>query len=532
VLFAETNYQSTPYVMNNARVYQFLDGCVARGIIPVSTTVTKPLSRARIGGILRDIMGKYSKLNDAILEAELDYYIREFATDFVLHDSNSKSRRSVRAVSYNPADALSNPHWHAADWSKENFSFVFDPIISADWNDNGSKTIFRRSTGIKFRGVVNHRLGFSFKFTDHVERGNGKYVDREQLLEDHYGYVGPLMGGEETYYDLNSAYVVTSWSKFDLMFGKEKFAWGLDENRLLFSGDAPPFSQLRLTAYLTSNIKFTYVVGKLKSWNAIGDTIYTTANNWERIIPPEKWVVGHRLDYSPISRINLSVSEALIWGDRGFDFSYLNPLAFLYSAEHDGGDLDNVLLSGDISVQLYKSMVWSASLLIDDMKTSTLGTGDFGNKFAWSTGIMAYIPIVSGVMTSVSYIKVDPYVYSHFFPINRFSNWTSGLGTELAPNSDRFTYQVSYKPIRELQLGLKIQQYRHGDLGGSMYETVVKGENPSASFWGGKSEEWTQFEISANWEILPGLDVSVGRVENDKTLVFEDRYFLFFGYRY
>ena len=532
MLFAEPNYQSAPYVSHDDRVYKFLDACVAREIIPLSMMVTRPLSRTMIGGMLREIMENYSKINDAILEAELDYYIREFAYEFKQPDSESKSRRRVRTVSYNPANAISNPHWHAADWSQENFNFVFDPIITVNWNDNGSKTIFRRATGIKFRGVVNNQIGFSFRFTDHVEIGNGPYRERDNLLEDHYGYVGPLMGGKETYYDLNNAYIVTSWNKFELMFGKDNFAWGMAKNRLLFSGDSPPFSQVRLVARLTSKINFTYVVGKLKSWNAVGDTIYTTENNWERIIPPDKWVVGHRLDYSPVSNINISVSEALIWGDRGFDFSYLNPLAFLYSAEHDGGDLDNVLLSGDVSVQLPGSIIWTASLLIDDMKTSSLGTGDFGNKFAWSTGLMVWVPMVNGVQTSINYQKVDPYVYSHFYPVNRFSNWTSSLGTNMAPNSDQWSYQISYKPIRKLQIGINIKQNRHGELGGSFYDTAKKGGNPSAPFLGNEPEDWTQYEISVNWELLPGLDLSLGRVENDKNLVFEDRYFLFFGYRY
>ena len=106
------------------------------------------------------------------------------------------------------------------------------------------------------------------------------------------------------------------------------------------------------------------------------------------------------------------------------------------------------------------------------------------------------------------------------------------MGTSLDPNSDRQSLSVNYKLKRNLSLNIEVQHNRHGDFGGNIYDTIIKGENPPAPFLGGGKSNWDQYELSIDWEPLPALHISAGRVENDKYMVFEDRYFLFFGYRY
>jgi hypothetical protein len=103
--------------------------------------------------------------------------------------------------------------WRSRDWHIFNYklddgsTLIFDPRFTARVDVSKNKTILRRGSGIQFRGSFKELLGYSFRFTDNTERGNGPYLRRSQLLEDHYGYVGPLQGGKETYYDQTEAYL-------------------------------------------------------------------------------------------------------------------------------------------------------------------------------------------------------------------------------------------------------------------------------------------------------------------------------------
>jgi len=528
--------KSSSFVPVDDEVYSFLANCASRDLIPIATTTLKPLSRIEISRYLLEISRKVRELDDDILIAELNYSLREFASEVERILNNKSDDKNFEFEEETGLfSAIKSPHWHLSSLQTDHFSFIFDPLISARWDITEEKTIFRRATGIQFRGHVQDRIGYAFRFVDHVEQGNSPYRSRSDLLEDRWGYVGPLLGGSETYYDLTEAYLSFNTRFAGITFGKDHLVWGPGEEHLLLGGSAPSINHLRFRFEIGDNIRFLYAVGKLKPWQTPDDTLYVTDQGWTRLVPAEKWLVAHRLEYFYRNLLVIGVGEALIWGERGLDFAYLNPLNFLFSAEHDGGDVDNVLLTGDVEVRLGNWGLVYCSLLIDDMKTSTLGEGDPGNKLGYTAGLSVFNTGISGFQTSFEYVRLDPFVYSHFYPVNRYTTWTSSLGSSLKPNSDRIRWRFSYKPKRNLALKIRVDSNRHGTVGGEIFQTIPRDPKEwkgTAYFLDGDRKSWVEVETSLTYEVFPGLVIESGKIDGFSSAALPDRYFLGFNYRF
>jgi hypothetical protein len=535
--FSSADETASAYVPIEDAVYDFLDNCSARGLLPVGELSSRPLSRAAIGRMLMQLTVDYRKIDDSILQADLNYYLSEFALDInSSRDTPEENSRTLRQVGYNPDKFLNQQHWHVSTIKTDNSSFVFDPLIRFRVDVSDDKNILRRATGIQFRGDFKRKLGFYFRFLDHVERGNGRYLrgDRSSLIEDRWGYVEPQKPeGKEIYYDMTEAYVTTRISGIDFLFGKDRLSWGpAKESGLLLSGLSPSFNQLRTSVKLWDKIRFIHTVGTLHPTGLPVDTLYVTENGWTRTSYSWKWLAAHRIEYNPWEFLTVAVNEAVIWGERGLDISYLNPINFYYSAEHNGGDNDNVLMSGDFCLRFGKLGLIYGELLIDDMKTSSLGKGDPGNKFGYLLGFAVYNMGFDGVKAGVEYTRLDPYLYTHFFPINRYSTWTSSLGSNIGSNSDRLRGWLSYRPMRNLEFLIKTDYNRSGSVGSDPNTSVSRVNPGSAYFLEGSTDEWIATEASVYYEVLTGVYINAGWVNGDKRTAIPNRFYLGTGYRY
>ncbi|NQU06213.1 MAG: hypothetical protein HQ568_08990 [Calditrichaeota bacterium] len=531
--FCSAAEKASAHVPIDDQVYNFLDNCVARGLLPIGSVSTRPIPRAYVGRMLLRISTGYHKLNDRILEADLDYYLREFALDIaILRESPKPNVRTLRQVGYSPEIALKDPHWHMTAFRTENSSFIFDPLISFRYDMTDDNCITRRATGIQFRGDYLRKIGYYFRFVDHVEKGNG--ICRDRLIDDRWGYVEAQKPyGNEVYYDMTEAYLTTKLAGIDILFGKDRAAWGpAKEGGLLLSGASPSFNQLRTSLKLWDKVRFTHIIGSLHPTSLPADTLYITNKGFIREVYSWKWVAAHRIEYQPWEFLVLAINEAVIWGERGIDLSYLNPVNFYFSAEHNGGDNDNVLMSGDVCLRVGSLGLVYGELLIDDMKTSTLGKGDSGNKFGFLLGCTVYNSGFDGLIGGVEYTRLDPYLYTHFYPINRYSTWTSSLGSNIGSNSDRLRGWISYRPLRQFELLLKTDYSRSGTVGSDLTETANRINPGPAYFLEGSIDEWITTEATLRWEAHPGVFIYAGWVNGDERSTLPNRFYIGTGYRY
>jgi hypothetical protein len=109
--------------------------------------------------------------------------------------------------------------------------------------------------------------------------------------------------------------------------------------------------------------------------------------------------------------------------------------------------MDNVAWQGDFEVHPLKGISLYGELFIDDMRTGELGTDYVGNKFAYLGGLFWVNPFgLENLDITAEYCRLDPFVYTHIYPINTYKNWNSSLGYFLPPNSERNFLGIRWHP--------------------------------------------------------------------------------------
>ncbi len=406
-------------------------------------------------------------------------------------------------------------------YQRENFYAAVDPILYYDFvTDSTGETVTRRTNGINIAASFSDKVGFSFDFRDNLETGRGPYGfdDRDKLYSDHAGYVSLNMQ-DVVYYDFTRAVIAASRNNLSLQFGRGDFAWGPGHSgHLMLSDNPPPFDFLSLGYHWENLFRFTFIAGKINPYPEVYADIDITEYGWTRRILASKYISAHRLEIYPLKSVELGFAESVIYGERPMEPAYLNPINLYYSAQHNLGDMDNVAWSGDFKFRFMPGIQFFGELFIDDMRTGELGSDYIGNKFAWLTGIYLTNPLkLSNLDLWVEYAHLDPFVYTHFYPINTYKNWNSSLGYWLPPNSDALLVDLTWQPLYTLKTGVSAEIARHGEntddiSAGGDIDTPPYFEQKTAPFLAGKLIYTNLYQFMCCWE--PWEDYSLtGRIK-------------------
>ena len=161
---------------------------------------------------------------------------------------------------------------------------------------------------------------------------------------------------------------------------------------------------------------------------------------------PQRWLAVHRLEVQPTGWWTWAYTGMVVYGRRGPEIAYLNPLYPVKAAEHALYDRDNTLFALETTVRPVRGVEGYFTWLVDDLSTSTLGDGDgdgdYGNKWSIQTGLRASVP-GSGVTAFGEYVRLEPYLYTHRFAddgvfFNSYVHNGFGVGHPLGPNADQW----------------------------------------------------------------------------------------------
>jgi len=135
---------------------------------------------------------------------------------------------------------------------------------------------------------------------------------------------------------------------------------------------------------------------------------------------------------------------------------------FYRSAEHYLGSPDNMMMGFDFKLTPIKNVKFYGELLIDDITTSKLGTGWYGNKFALLGGIFFAEPFkLDNFDLRLEYVRIRPYVYTHENSV-QYTHYNSSLGHWIGPNSDLLMVRINYQMTMRLSFGGSYCYLRHG----------------------------------------------------------------------
>ena len=168
---------------------------------------------------------------------------------------------------------------------------------------------------------------------------------------------------------------------------------------------------------------------------------------------PSRFATIHRLEVQPTGWWTWAYTGMVVYGRRGPEVAYLNPLYPVKAAEHALYDRDNTLFSLETTVRPLRGLEGNFTWLVDDLATATLGDAVYGNKWAIQTGLKAAVPR-TGVTLFGEYVRIEPYTYTHRFQedgvyYNSYVHNGFGLGHPLGPNADQWLAGLSaWLPLR------------------------------------------------------------------------------------
>lgn len=504
--------------------YDVLERWEAKGWTGLTRLGSKPLSRIEMAEWINEILRKRFPLS-ATEWGELSRLQREFGEELLQIGSGlmSPERRGAgmgrvrRMLEGGPLAT-----WQDAQ-RKIRIDYVGRIRGTFHTGDTYGSTekIYQRTSGIRIRGDF-ERFSFYIEARDTQEYGTRAYQRRSDVFETGVGYV-TLKRGRASY-DETIAYLVWKLPWFDLELGKDDLHWGPGyRGTLILSNDGPSFDMIKLKARY-GQFTFTSVTGFLRS-TLVDSARSERESDPLRALSREKYLTAHRLEISLFHRADLGLTEMMIYGDRGLELTYVNPIMLYWSGEHHLGDQDNALMALDLSVRITHGLRGYGTVLVDDLTKSKLGTDWYGNKLAYLGGLFWVDPMgLRDTDLRLEAVRMDPWVYTHRFAINAYTNYHWSLGHWLGPNADDLFMEVRHRFASNVEIGLWAERERHGrneperNVGGDLHDGWEEGDSEHKAFLSGIVENTRRYGLWAIYEILPNLllrvDLQQMRSEN------------------
>ncbi|MFQ5640178.1 MAG: capsule assembly Wzi family protein [bacterium] len=502
------------YVPLNHWSYDFVERLEAKGWITGVLNSTKPFSREEMAGYLIQIEKRMTAgftLNATETE-QLEFLRFEFKEEHqrltgknghVYLTKLQKIKESHTLGKLFPGFIYKNNR-NLFSVGESGMSFYVDPVFSQRWlhagadSINGIERVFERTHGARIWGQLGTHVGFFLDVRDTKEWGTRTYPERFDISLPGLGFVNGY--GDHIWHDETVAYLVFKLPYFQLQIGKDSNVWGPGRNGALsLSDNATSYDQIKLQSKIW-RLKFTYLWGFLRTFPVLLD-----ADNTAR----PKSIVAHRLDINVAKWLDVGIYETVIFSGRRFEMAYLNPINFYRSAEHFLGDNDNATLGFDFEFLLIPNSKIYGELFIDDLTTTRLGSGWFGNKTAYTVGGLWVDAFkVSNLDARLEYTRTRPFVYTHVNTINTYSHFSTGLGHWIGPNADVLNLRMQVRFSKSFFVAVDVETFRHGanqpnrNVGGDFNQPWQEGDEKYIAALDGDLERRTRFGLQLSYELF------------------------------
>ena len=217
----------------------------------------------------------------------------------------------------------------------KDFFLAIDPAIqeTQSYETGNKERVFLNSKGLTLRGMIAGKLGFSAYLTDNQERGPSFF---QQRVAQFYavpgaGYYKAFKKTGFDYYDNRASIYFNAWKYFDFQIGYDKNFIGDGYRSLFLSDYSAPYLFGKINVRIWK-LNYQVIYAQLTGQHFTTDSDY---------LYPTKYAVFHHLSVNPLPWLNVGIFENVIFTrSTGYDLSYLNPVAFLVSAQQENGSPD------------------------------------------------------------------------------------------------------------------------------------------------------------------------------------------------
>ena len=244
-------------------------------------------------------------------------------------------------------------------------------------------------------------------------------------------------------------------------------------------------------------------------------------------IADKRYIAGHRLDFALNSWLHLGIYETVVYGGRGAELGYLNPLVPYHIMEHQLGDRDNNMLGFDWNAFISPGVRFYGEVFVDDFSfDKSLGTY-WGNKLAYLAGLHWAQPFcLKTVELFASFTRVDPFVFTHHDTLNIYSHYGASIGSRLGPNAERWRLGFAWQPLRDARWQFFYDYSRKG--AGDIFTPHRPEDGESKGYLQGVLEKTHNFRLSLRHQIkrdiFAGFEITARDRKNANRIAGENRW--------
>ena len=328
---------------------------------------------------------------------------------------------------------------------------------------------------IKASATVDHWLAYV-----HLVAG---YVDSARTFSD------PIVPGNDLTTYTDEAYLAytgrdANWS---IVLGRNRWSFGPgEEGSLMLSATAPPYTALAMRARIPALRADGIVInGTLKS--AAGEQL-----------------AAHRLEWQPLERLRLGLSEAARYTSPSWQPLYLvgvipytlvQRLQVQDEPESSTVLRNNVMVGGDVTWRVVRGVRAYGEILIDDLHAKTASVP---NKYAYQLGLDGVgVPWGRRVTWGAEFTRVSRYVYTSFFG-ESFVVEGRPLGWPYGPDSRRLRIRGAWDASADWSVLAAVAWTDQGEAG--LDTPFVPGSPPAdASQLLGVVTHMREAEVGLRW---------------------------------
>lgn len=508
---SSSSVHALSYVPVGHRVYDFLERMENMYFISDARMATKPMTRTRIATMLDGMKGNAVHMTPVDRE-EYQLLMAEFMNDLPDHRGIESDDRGP--LPYTPGflkSYLYRNRRNMVSTVDRRYSLYLDPIVtrSGRFSSAGGedKRVYVAGNGFLIRGSVGDHVGFHVDVRDSKEWGTRDYPELKQSTTPGRGYVS--FKGDRAEFDETRAHIAYTNGPFVLSYGSDCLEWGHGSSgTLAMSSYAAPFDMFRFESEFW-RMRFVFFAGEIEQFPPIAKFYYyNPANAPDDSVTVKKYMTGHRVEIDVTNRLSIGLHETVIYGGR-WDASYINPLTFLTGSEHWNGDHDNVAMGLDFRALVHRSHSVYGELFIDDISMSKLGTDWYGNKLAWQLGTYLVEPFgLFDVDARIEYTRLQPWVYTHKFPINGYHHYGDPLGYYTGPNSNALMVELRKRLTRKLHTTFRFDYLRKGlnpdgvNVGGDHLLGHTAADPEDAGFLDGEVVDTSLLNLHVSYELF------------------------------
>ncbi len=479
--------QDIPQHLGYTQIYDFIEELAQEKIISVNSVV-KPYSRKFIALKLCEAYAADSLL-DKRQRDDLKFFMNDVSLelDTIPHAYTYVNWTDKKSFSL----ALLQPAFH---YKNKNFKAKINPIIGMELMYNTHGLHMKRWWGAEFQAtIVDHvSVWGSYRDISH----NGNYLDKEYFksigsttangarisqplyLNNEPGcqYKEAAYGGD--FSDIRAGIkAYTWWGSIGLV--KDNLQWGDSyHSSNIISRRAPSFPMITLNLKPCKWFELNYIHGwlvsnVLDSTNQYVEENYTDSTSKIHYRPANKFIAANMLTFTPVRGLDISIGNAIIYGENNIQPAYLIPIAFYKSLDHlltkgTGVENQNSQLFFNISSRNLKHFHIFASVFMDEVKFSRFKLSNpQNNPISYKIGAQWSGWPVKGLSLTGEFTRTNIITYDHSLERLTWATNSYNMGHYLGGNSQEVYVALNYKPVRGLTLNLsyinaiKYNDYRY-----------------------------------------------------------------------